>query len=128
MKLNHAADSENGRVSKTQLVDAEREGNNVTVEQYQPPEDPGATAASALRHLRSSLRLTYNQLGRIFGVDAQTAREWSKETRKVPVDKTTEVVQSGQSLDVILSLIKEESVPSSVRNTAEAFDGRRAID
>ncbi|HXH06499.1 MAG TPA: hypothetical protein VNI83_07895 [Vicinamibacterales bacterium] len=78
--------------------------------------------------LMTTLRLSFDDLGRVLGVSGETVRRWARGTVAVPEDKLAALDLAGQAVSRLLRLIRLERLPDVIRRPAEAFAGQRALD
>jgi DNA-binding transcriptional regulator YiaG len=82
----------------------------------------------AIDSMKRHLKLSYDDLGRMFGVSGETARRWASGRVRIPESQAAKIEEAHDSLLRLLRLIKPERLATVVRRPAEAFGGRRALD
>lgn len=96
------------------------------------PEEINATIKGnqmrlALIRLMSALDLSFDEVGRMFGVSGETVRRWARQTNEVPEEKAAIIQTADSALSRILSHVKSHRVAAAIRRPAKAFDGRSAL-
>ncbi len=81
-----------------------------------------------LARLMESLRLSYDQLGRMLGVSGETARRWAQGVIAVPEAQLAKLDVADAALTRLLSIFRPDRLPEVVRRLAELFDGQSALD
>lgn len=81
-----------------------------------------------IRRLMTSLKLSYDDVGRMLGVSGETARRWASGTIQIPDDKMAVLDTFRSAIELLLHLFRPDRLPHVIRRTAEAFGGRRALD
>lgn len=87
-----------------------------------------ARGRQTIRWLMSALRVSYDDLGRMFGVSGETVRRWAHGTVEVPEAKLAALDLAGQALSRLLRLFRLDRLAEVMRRPAEAFGGQRALD
>lgn len=77
--------------------------------------------------LMRSLRLSLDELGRMFEVSDETARRWSSGAR-IPDDKLARLDLAASALTRLRRLFRSERLPQVIRRPAERFADQRALE
>ena len=93
-----------------------------------PSDEGAAEACQVLRRLRTTLNLTFDQLGQLLGVSGETARCWERELRPIPSERLADVSNAGGALDCLLRYFVPERLSVATRQPAELFGGNTALD
>jgi hypothetical protein len=88
----------------------------------------GARGRQTIRRLMSTLRVNYDDLGRVLGVSGETVRRWAQGTVEVPEAKLAALDVAGQVLSRLLRLFRLDRLAEVLRRPADAFGGQRALD
>jgi hypothetical protein len=81
-----------------------------------------------LRELIATLKISFDDLGKMFKVSGETVRRWENGTSSLPVDKTATILSTRAPLDKLLQIFQPERLPVVIRRDADLFDGERALD
>lgn len=82
----------------------------------------------AIPLLMKTLDLSYDEIGRLFGVTGETARRWAEGSVRVPPEQLAKVDQAVDSLQRLMRMLKPGRLAEILRRPAEAFGGQRALD
>jgi transcriptional regulator with XRE-family HTH domain len=82
----------------------------------------------AVRRLMSRLALSYDQLGRAFGVSGETVRRWERGSHPIPDERLADLSEAEGALGRLEGMFRPERLPQVVRRKAELFDGEAALD
>lgn len=85
-------------------------------------------AQVALRSFMAHLDLSFDQLGRMFGVSGETVRRWERGTHPVPEGRLAQLTASEAALGRLLEIFQPEALPRVVRRHAELFEGDTPLD
>ncbi len=88
----------------------------------------GFRGQAILARLMESLRLSYDQLGRMLDVSGETARRWSQGVITVPEAQLAKLDAADAALTRLLSIFRPDRLPEVVRRPAELFDGQIALE
>jgi transcriptional regulator with XRE-family HTH domain len=80
------------------------------------------------RHLMSRLSLSYDQLGRAFGVSGETVRRWERGSHPIPDERLADLAQADAALGRLEAMFRPERLPQVVRRKAVLFEGESALD
>jgi len=83
---------------------------------------------AVLRKLMATLKISFDDLGKMFKVSGETVRRWENGTNSIPTDKSVTVHSTRAPLDKLLQIFQPERLPVVIRRTADLFDGERALD
>lgn len=81
-----------------------------------------------LRRLMAQLSLSYDQLGRAFGVSGETIRRWERGSHDIPADRMTTLVETEAALRRLLNIFKPERLPHVLRRKAALFGDESGLD
>lgn len=81
-----------------------------------------------LRRLMAQLSLSYDQLGRAFGVSGETIRRWERGSHDIPADRMTTLVEAEAALRRLLNIFKPERLPHVLRRKATLFGDESGLD
>lgn len=81
-----------------------------------------------LRRLMAQLALSYDQLGRAFGVSGETIRRWERGSHEIPADRMAVLVETEAALRRLVSLFKPERLPHVLRRKAALFGEESGLD
>jgi len=70
--------------------------------------------------------LNYTELGRLFGISRQGAKDWLK--RGVPTDRQDKVAAVSAIADLLERKLKPDRIPGIVRRAANAYDGHTMLE
>jgi transcriptional regulator with XRE-family HTH domain len=82
----------------------------------------------AARHLMSRLSLSYDQLGRAFGVSGETVRRWERGSHPIPDERLADLAEAGAALGRLEEMFRPERLSQVVRRKAGLFEGESALD
>jgi len=92
-------------------------------------EQEGATEGQhILRTLIAAFDLSFEELGRMFGVAGETARRWEIGTSSISSDRKAAITSAKEPLTKLLKIFRHTRLPQVIRRTAELFSGERALD
>jgi transcriptional regulator with XRE-family HTH domain len=80
------------------------------------------------RHLMSRLALSYDQLGRAFGVSGETVRRWERGSHPIPDERLADLAAAGAALGRLEAMFRPERLSQVVRKKAGLFEGESALD
>jgi transcriptional regulator with XRE-family HTH domain len=80
------------------------------------------------RRLMSHLALSYDQLGRAFGVSGETVRRWERGSHPIPEERLADLAQAGAALERLEGMFRPERLAQVVRRKAGLFGGEMALD
>ncbi len=81
-----------------------------------------------VRHLMSRLALSYDQLGRAFGVSGETVRRWERGSHPIPDERLADLAAAGAALGRLEAMFRPERLSQVVRRKAGLFEGESALD
>lgn len=81
-----------------------------------------------LRRLMAQLALSYDQLGRAFGVSGETIRRWERGSHEIPADRMAVLVETEAALRRLVTLFKPERLPQVLRRKAALFGEESGLD
>ncbi len=81
-----------------------------------------------LRTLMATLDLSFEELGRMFGVTGETARRWETGTSSISSDRKAVITSTREPLNKLLKIFRHARLPQVIRRAAELFGGERALD
>jgi transcriptional regulator with XRE-family HTH domain len=82
----------------------------------------------AARHLMSRLALSYDQLGRAFGVSGETLRRWERGSHPIPAERLADLATADAALGRLEAMFRPERLSQVVRRKVGLFDGESALD
>ena len=82
----------------------------------------------AVRRLMAQLALSYDQLGRAFGVSGETLRRWERGSHEIPADRMASLVEADGALKRLLAIFKPERLAHVLRRKAALFTDESALD
>lgn len=85
-------------------------------------------ARRILRRLMTSLDLSQDEVGRMFGVAGETVRRWEHGSTPVPAKRLAALTSAEAALDQLAELFQPERLPLVIRRSAQLFDGESALD
>lgn len=88
----------------------------------------GADNPRILQRLMSTLDLSRDEAGRMFGVTGETVRRWERGMVDVPSQQVAALTAADAALGRLLELFLPDRLPLAIRRPAEAFGGERALD
>lgn len=77
--------------------------------------------------LMTTLRLSYDDIGRMFSVSGETARRWALGVSSIPADAAARLDVANQAINRMQRLIRPDRLPGVLRRQADAFDGDPAL-
>jgi hypothetical protein len=81
-----------------------------------------------LRKLMASLSLSFDDLGRMFGVSGETVRRWESGAHPIPIDRNSAITLSQTPLNKLLEIFRPTRLPQVIRRRSNLFNGERALD
>jgi hypothetical protein len=81
-----------------------------------------------LRKLMATLKISFDDLGKMFKVSGETVRRWENGTNSIPMDKSATILSTQGPLDKLLQIFQPARLPVVIRRTSDLFDGERALD
>jgi hypothetical protein len=81
-----------------------------------------------LRELMVTLKISFDDLGKMFKVSGETVRRWENGANAIPVDKTATILSTRAPLDKLLQIFQPERLSVVIRRHSDLFDGERALD
>ncbi len=81
-----------------------------------------------LRTLMATLDLSFEELGRMFGVTGETARRWETGTSSISSDRKAVITSTREPLNKLLKIFRHARLSQVIRRAAELFGGERALD
>jgi transcriptional regulator with XRE-family HTH domain len=82
----------------------------------------------AARRLMARLALSYDQLGRAFGVSGETVRRWERGSHPIPDERLGDLSQADAALGRLEAMFQPERLAQVVRRKAGLFEGEAALD
>jgi len=82
----------------------------------------------AARRLMARLSLSYDQLGRAFGVSGETVRRWERGSHPIPDERLADLARADAALSRLEAMFRPERLAQVVRRKAGLFDGESALD
>lgn len=101
---------------------------NAAVLERLTEKEKGRKAHLVLQRLRLHLGLSFDELGRAFGVTGETVRRWARGSTGVTSERMAELASAEAALRRLLGLFRPESLPHVVRREAKLFQGDPALD
>jgi transcriptional regulator with XRE-family HTH domain len=80
------------------------------------------------RRLMTRLSLSYDQLGRAFGVSGETVRRWERGSHPIPDERLADLGRADAALGRLEGLFQPERLSQVVRRKAGLFGGEAALD
>jgi transcriptional regulator with XRE-family HTH domain len=80
------------------------------------------------RRLMSRLSLSYDQLGRAFGVSGETVRRWERGSHPIPDERLADLAHADGAIGRLEGMFQPERLPQVVRRKAGLFGGEAALD
>ncbi len=117
--------------SKPNTLEAELEylsALNVAVSEVLHLDVNQAEARNVLRHLASNLELSFDELGRMFGVSGETVRRWERGTHRIPTGRIAKLISANHSVSRLLQMFRSNRLPQVIRREVDLFGGERALD
>lgn len=87
-----------------------------------------AEGRRVLHRLMSTLDLSRDEAGRMFGVTGETVRRWERGMVEIPARQMAVLTAADGALSRLLELFLPERLPLAIRRPAEAFGGEHALD
>src|SRR5437667_255605 len=87
-----------------------------------------ARGRQAIRRLLTTLRLSYDDTGRMLGTSGETVRRWATGQAGLSAEKLALLDIATQALGRLQRLFRPDRLPEVVRRPAESFGGQRALD
>ncbi len=81
-----------------------------------------------LRTLMTVFDLSFEELGRMFGVTGETARRWEIGSSSISSDRKAAISSTKEPMDKLLKIFRHARLPQVIRRAAELFGGERALD
>jgi len=85
-------------------------------------------AVQVLSTLMASFDLSFDELGRMFGVTGETVRRWETGTSSISNERKAEITLAREPLSKLLKTFRSPKLPQVIRRPAELFNGERALD
>ncbi len=85
-------------------------------------------SSATIRRLMTTLRLSHDEVGRMFRVNGETVRRWEKKLVRITLDKAAALKSADAALARLTGILLPDALPSAIRRPAELFGGRRALD
>lgn len=82
----------------------------------------------SVRRLMAQLALSYDQLGRAFGVSGETLRRWERGSHEIPAERMASLVEANGALKRLLAIFKPERLAHVLRRKAALFADESALD
>ncbi|HEV7519021.1 MAG TPA: helix-turn-helix domain-containing protein [Thermoanaerobaculia bacterium] len=82
----------------------------------------------AARRLMSRLSLSYDQLGRAFGVSGETVRRWERGSHPIPDERLADLAHAAAAVGRLEGMFRPDRLPQVVRRKAGLFGGEAALD
>lgn len=79
-----------------------------------------------LERIRDVFDLNYTELGSLFGVSRQGAKDWLE--RGVPTDRQDKVAAVAATVDLLERKLKADRIPGIARRPADAYDGQTMLE
>jgi transcriptional regulator with XRE-family HTH domain len=80
------------------------------------------------RRLMSRLSLSYDQLGRAFGVSGETVRRWERRSHPIPDERLADLAHADGAISRLEGMFQPERLAQVVRRKAGLFGGEAALD
>lgn len=128
----HALASLRSLLPDTQPLDPPVVGGVMTVSELNTRRFLGAVRRSLnaeqppLERIRDALDLNYTELGNLFGVSRQGAKDWLQ--RGVPTDRQNKVATVAAVVDLLERKLKADRIPGIARRPAGAYDGHTMLE
>lgn len=100
----------------------------MAVESWVIEESSDNRGRDQIQLLMKTLRLSLDEIGRMFDASDETARRWSSGVTRIPEDKLARVDLAASALNRLRRLFRPERLPQVIRRPAERFGGQRALD
>jgi len=81
-----------------------------------------------VRRLMARLSLSYDQLGRAFGVSGETARRWERGSHPIPDERLADLARADAAIVRLEGMLRPERMSQVVRRKAGLFGGEAALD
>ena len=81
-----------------------------------------------LRRLMVQLALSYDQLGRAFGVSGETVRRWERGSHEIPAERMAVLAETEAALRRLVTIFKPERLPQVLRRKAALFGEESGLD
>lgn len=81
-----------------------------------------------LRRLMTHLELSFDDLGRLFGVSGETVRRWERGSHRIPAERMAQLTEAEGGLGRLLTIFLAERLAAALRRPAKLFDGETALD
>lgn len=91
-------------------------------------EDRQLEGRRVLDRLRSEMNLSYDELGRLLGVNGETVRRWMVGAAPISMDQLAAITEKGSVYERIRSHFHPERIAMVLRRPSEAFGGQRPLD
>jgi DNA-binding transcriptional regulator YiaG len=82
----------------------------------------------AVRRLMAQLALSYDQLGRAFGISGETLRRWERGSHEIPADRMASLVEADGALKRLLTIFKPARLAHVLRRKVALFGDESALD
>jgi len=90
--------------------------------------DRTTEARQSLRAIMATFDLSYDEVGRMFGVSGETVRRWESGTARIPAERVGAIAMGMDALSRLLKLFKAAHLADVIRRKADLFGGERALD
>ena len=80
------------------------------------------------RRLMARLSLSYEQLGRAFGVSGETVRRWERGSHPIPDERLADLAHADAAIGRLEGMFRPERLAQLVRRKAGLFGGEAALD
>lgn len=91
-------------------------------------EDRQLEGRRVLEQFRTELNLSFDQLGRLLGVNGETVRRWMVGAAPISMDQLAAISEKGSVYERIRSHFHPQRIAIVVRRPSEAFGDQRALD
>lgn len=81
-----------------------------------------------LRRLMANLQISFDELGRMFGVAGETVRRWQTGFTPIPNERNELITRTQQPLAILLEIFRPVKLPQVIRRPAKLFGGECALD
>jgi transcriptional regulator with XRE-family HTH domain len=81
-----------------------------------------------LRRLMTQLSLSYDQLGRAFGVSGETIRRWERGSHEIPADRMAVLVEAEAALRRLVTIFRPERLAQVLRRKTGLFGDESGLD
>lgn len=113
------------------LPDGERDGPG-SVNSVSAPATISVVSSDAfwpiVVRLQTTLGLSRDEIGRVFGVDADTVERWRDGLDLITSERFADFQEVADSLNLLEATFLPDRLPDVIRRPASLFDGERALD